>query len=417
MTENTSWLSNLNEAIPVEAYGTNVCTYTVALEGWRRGLTLKFFTKFIGEKWNLRFSLSNSSGREREFAVSRGDLVTQGAIKICSDNNLTREFLSDANISMLDENEHFIGEDYRIYVIEDKIIGAVKKLPANVTGNGSKTIKQLINEKNIEREENPYLKGRPIKIDKELKNYLQSLNLSLESVPEKGQRVFLSKDSNITAGGESIDVTDELTPEIKSMAIQALNAIPGLVQGAVEMKVNQENNSAVVLNISSKADISLHLFPVEGEARDIPAAIIDYYFPETKDANKKTNLFFDFKSISKPLEAGLLQEVMVPSVPEFRHQAKSFTVSGEVQSASYREWVQGKAISLKLNGFTKELLSGKVQVVISGPKAKMEKFEVIINTKSPKAANVTQVTEKLYKKPIKIGFEIKSKANKKISRK
>lgn len=470
MENQATWLSHLENAIPAEAYGYKVCTYAVALEGWRRGLSLKFFRSFIDNKWSLRYTLSNDK-REHSFAVSRGDLVTKGAMKICIDKNLTKEFLSDAAVpvaegksfeketddsdivnyasfigyplvikptgggagkgviaNILNEEdlksalkyvrktlnfpeiiieEHVDGEDCRVYVIEDEIIGAVKRIPANVIGDGKHTIRELIDLKNTERESNPYLKGRSIKINNELRTHLSSLALTLDSIPEAGKQIFLSEKCNVSNGGEPIDVTDELTPEIRETAIKALNAIPGLVQGAVDMIISREDNKGVVLEVNSKADISLHLFPVSGQARDIPSAILDYYFPETKSVTKKTNLYFDFKSIKEPLESGLFKEVIVAPVPNFKHQVKSFTVSGDVQGVGYREWVRKKAISLKLNGFTKILKSGKGFVVVSGPKEKIEAFRKVVNHKGPKNAKVERVSEKTYLKPVKIGFEVK----------
>ncbi|ART78083.1 Cyanophycin synthetase [Sutcliffiella horikoshii] len=473
MTVNTTteWLPHLTNAIPQEAYGYKICTYTVALEGWRRGLELFFYSSFINGKLNLRYSLSNGK-KTHHFSATRGDLTTKGAVKICINKNLTKEFLSDAGVSVplgdnFDETatddqivevakkigfplvvkpsdgsagkgvvaniqneqelrealvyvrknlklpavmlEQFVkGEDFRIYVIEDRVLGAVTRIPANVIGDGKSTIKELVEAKNINRDKNPYMFNKPIRLNNEAKKLLTALNLNFNSVLEEGRRIFLAEKSNVSAGGDPVDITNTLTPEIKEMAIGALNAIPGLVQGAVDMVVNKETNNGVVLEINSKAEVSLHTFPAEGEPRDLPSDIIDYYFPETKNMVniRNTKLFFDFDSIIQPIEAGLFKEIKVPNVPKYKHKVRAIRVSGKVQNVGYRKWVMKKAISLKLNGYAKNLKNGDVLVVVSGPSDNLEKMRKTLDKTSPKDATVKNVTEKSYSKPIKIGFTI-----------
>lgn len=473
MTGNTAtkWLPHLIDAVPQEAYGYKICTYTVALEGWRRGLELVFYSNFLSGKLNLKYSLSDGK-KTHHFSATRGDLTTKGAVKICIDKNLTKEFLSEAGVSVplgdnFDETatdeeivnvakkigfplvvkpsdgsagkgvvaniqseeelraalvyvrkdlklpavmvEQFVkGEDFRIYVIEDRVMGAVTRIPANVIGDGKSTIKELVEAKNIKRDENPYMFNRPIRLNNEAKKLLTALNLNVNSVLEEGRRIFLAEKSNISAGGDPVDITDTLTPKIKEMAIRALNAIPGLVQGAVDMVVNKEANNGVVLEINSKAEVSLHTFPAEGEPRDLPSDIIDYYFPETKNIvnNRNTKLFFDFASIKQVLETGIFKEVKVPNVPKYNHKVRAIRISGKVQNVGYRKWVMGKAISLKLNGYAKNLKNGDVLVVVSGPSANLEKMRNTLDNASPKSAQVERITEKSYLKPIQIGFTI-----------
>lgn len=72
IAQKKNWLEHLNHAVPLTAYGIPLSLYTVALEGWRRGLTLKFFHKHYNNKWNLRFTLKSDKGREREFVPQAG---------------------------------------------------------------------------------------------------------------------------------------------------------------------------------------------------------------------------------------------------------------------------------------------------------------------------------------------------------
>ena len=79
-----------------------------------------------------------------------------------------------------------------------------------MVGDGFNSIKNLIDMKNRERRKNPNLYLNPIKIDQELLNTIHSSGFTLESIPEEGERIFLRNNSNVSMGGDPIDVTDEL---------------------------------------------------------------------------------------------------------------------------------------------------------------------------------------------------------------
>ncbi|WP_078594233.1 acylphosphatase [Evansella clarkii] len=471
MGDGKKWLQHLENAVPKEAYGYKLCMYTIALEGWRRGLDLKFFNIYIENKVTVRFSLG-SGDKEFKFAVSRGSIVTSEAIRICVDKTRTKDYLFKAGVSVpqgknfteetSDETivnysqtlgfplvlkpsdggmgkgvipniknesemkealqyvrgdlnykevivEQYVkGDDFRIYVVGDRVAGAVTRIPANILGNGKNTINELIKFKNIERKKNPYLYSRLIKKDRELLNFIKAAGYTLDSVPEEGKRIFLREKSNVSAGGDPVEITEELTPEIKNMAINAIKAVPGLVQGAVDMVVDKKNNTGVVLEINSKAQIAAHLYPEKGNAQDVPAAIIDYYFPETIDnqGKKLSNYYFDFKSILSPLSNGLMKEVKVPPAPKYNYPVKKYIISGKVQGVGYRKWLQKKALSLKINGYVKNLKNGKVVIFAAGRKENIHTFTDIINNQSPKKAKVRKVKESDGNKPVKVGFEI-----------
>nr|WP_175476159.1 acylphosphatase [Evansella caseinilytica] len=473
MDKKFNWLQHLDDSIPSSAYGYKLCIYSIALEGWRRGLRLKFFNVFRKDrgttKLTVRFSLSYN-GKEHKFAVSRGDLVSKQAISICVDKDKTKEYLLKANVSVPEgksfgsssSNEEIVeyfktlnypvvlkptdagggkgvitnitniveleealnlvrtelqykdvilekyiqGEDHRIYVIGDNVIGVYKRIAANVIGDGEKNIDELIDIKNKERKKNPYLFGRLIKKDKEMDNFLKARGLTLKSVPKKGDRVFLREKGSLSAGGEPIDVTDKIPNHIKKTAIDAARAIPGLPQCAVDMIIDKESNIGVVNEVNSKPQISNHLYPVEGYARDIPKAIIDYYFPETIKESRKDCFYFDFDNFLPLLINGFVEEVVVPCVPKGEIVKKKLTVSGSLPAIGYKKWIKKAAHSLRLNGFVESPKTGKLIVVVAGEKESINKFKTKLQTQSPVELDKLNITEEEWGKTIKIGFEI-----------
>src|SRR5699024_6537913 len=157
------------------------------------------------------------------------------------------------------------GEEFRIYVIEDKVLGAMNRRPANITGDGIQTVRQLIHEKNEMRKLNPHLTSRLIKIDREIEVLLEEKEYDLNWIPKYGEVVYVREKSNLSTGGEAVDVTDALTDELKEIAINAGKAIPGLKHYGVDMIVSDDRKEGVILEVNTRPGLGGHLFPGEGK--------------------------------------------------------------------------------------------------------------------------------------------------------
>src|SRR5690625_7824770 len=109
----------------------------------------------------------------------------------------------------------------------------MNRRPASVTGDGVQTIRKLIHEKNKFRRINPHLTNRLIRIDMEIENRLEPKGYTLNAIPKEGELIYVRQKSNLSTGGDAVNVTDELTPALEAIAINAAKAIPGLThQGA-----------------------------------------------------------------------------------------------------------------------------------------------------------------------------------------
>lgn len=464
------WLPHLENAVPVKGYGNRLSMYLIALEGWRRGLTVKFFTvDDPDQRLLVRYSLSDGK-KEHKFVSSQGDKLTDEAFEICDNKDLTKQVLAKAGVPVpegkrfeadvpdeeivryaaslgfplvlkpISENagkgvfaniqdeealrnalvhvrqelnyldvivERFIpGKEFRIFIVGDKVIGAVNRIPANIMGDGINTIEKLIEIKNQERRKNPNLYRNLIEVDEEILTTIRSRGYSLTSVPEKGERLFLRNKSNVSMGGEPVDVTDQLTPELIKIATRASEAIPGLAQCGLDMIVNEETNSGVVIEINTKPMLGLHMFPVVGKARDVVKATVDHYFPETAHL-EKSNLYFDFRDVLQFFRSKATTEVTLTPAPEGKTYAKRYIVSGNVQGVGYRNWIRRQALKQNLHGFTRNLKNGKVVVVVAGQDENVvDEFK---NTcfQGPEKAKVENVTAYDWDQPVKIGFEIR----------
>ena len=121
--------------------------------------------------------------------------------------------------------EEFIkGTEYRFFVLNDQVLAVLLRIPANVKGDGKHTIEELVMQKN----RNP-LRGRdhrtPLELIQlgELENLmLKGQGYRMDSIPQKDEIVYLRENSNVSTGGDSIDVTDQIPDDYKKIAVDAV---------------------------------------------------------------------------------------------------------------------------------------------------------------------------------------------------
>src|SRR5699024_10087409 len=105
------------------------------------------------------------------------------------------------------------------------------RVPPNIVGDGVHTIRQLIEEKNKIKRQNPRLISCLIEINDETLESIHLKGYVLDSVLGEGEQLFLSEISNISIGGDPISVTDTIPDSVKNLAVKALHAVPGLEHG------------------------------------------------------------------------------------------------------------------------------------------------------------------------------------------
>ena len=334
----------------------------------------------------------------------------KGVVTNIQSEESLREVLVD--IKSNEEYDDFIiekyvsGYDLRVYVVNDLVAGATKRVPANITGDGVNTIGELIKLKNKQRAQNPHLATKLIEVNEEMIGFLKKQELTIDSIPATGIITYLTGKSNISAGGDSIDYTDILGEKEKQVAIDAVKAISGLTQAGVDLVVDDDQTH--VIEINATADIMMHILPLSGSPRNIPAAIIDNYFPETIGmAEGRTKIYFDYKKINNLLRPRLVQEVKLPNAPEGKLYAKRYVVSGKVQKVGYRNWIRKEALKHDLNGYTRNLKGGKVVVVVASEDKELVSSFKAVCLSGPSRAEVAEVREYNWDSQIKLGFEIR----------
>lgn len=181
----------------------------------------------------------------------------------------------------------FTGTEFRVLTNREKVLAVLKRVPANIVGDGESNIQKLIKQKNKHPSRQPDTVGPshlPIRIDKKLKQNLEEQGLDLRSVPNKGAQIFLRKVSNISRGGDGIDVTDTVHPSVKDIALKTIRAIPGLEFAGIDfmttdVTAEQNNSTYIIVEINSSPGFDIHDMPYTGKNRQTAAAFLRLLFP------------------------------------------------------------------------------------------------------------------------------------------
>ena len=200
----------------------------------------------------------------------------------------SKKFSSEEDAGVIIE-EMFTGKEYRVTATREKVVAVLHRIPANVVGDGTKTVNQLVDEKNADPRRGRDLNYALFIIEKNqaMTDTLAEQNLTLESVPAAGQHVALRKVSNIMQGGDSIDLTDKVHPSVKEIAVKAMNAIPGLGFAGVDFMskdifAEQTPDNYIIIEINSSPGICIHEFPYEGQKRYTDREFLFVMYPELR---------------------------------------------------------------------------------------------------------------------------------------
>ena len=182
--------------------------------------------------------------------------------------------------------EKFItGHDFRILVIDNKMVASAQRVPANVVGDGKQNIQQLIDETNKDPRrgyghENVLTE---ITVDRDTTDLLDKKGYNLETVPQKSEVVYLKSTANLSTGGTSIDITDMIHPENVFLA-ERISRVIGLDVCGIDIMAKNltqplKENGGVVLEVNAAPGFRMHLAPSEGLARNVAAPVIDMLYP------------------------------------------------------------------------------------------------------------------------------------------
>lgn len=184
--------------------------------------------------------------------------------------------------------KYITGYDFRVLVINNKMVAAARRVPAHVVGDGEMNLQQLIDKENQDPRrgyghENVLTE---IAIDKDTTELLEKLNYTLDTVPQKGEVVYLKSTANLSTGGTSIDVTDMVHPENITMA-ERISKIIGLDVCGIDIMAENltqplKESGGAIIEVNAAPGFRMHLAPSEGLPRNVAAPVVDMLYPQGK---------------------------------------------------------------------------------------------------------------------------------------
>ena len=161
-------------------------------------------------------------------------------------------------------------------------------MPANVKGDGQHTIRELVVTKNT----NP-LRGRDhrsplerIKLGEIELLMLEQQGYKADDVLPKGVQVFLRCNSNISTGGDSVDVTEIMHTSYKELATETATAMGAWVCGVdliisdSTLPASKKESNCTCIELNFNPSMYMHTYCAEGPGQSIASNILAKLFPE-----------------------------------------------------------------------------------------------------------------------------------------
>ena len=183
--------------------------------------------------------------------------------------------------------ERFLpGQDFRLLVVNDRLIAAAQRRPAMVVGDGKHTIRDLVMMVNGDprRGHGHGSSLTRIRLDEAALLTLTKQALTWESVPGPGQEVLLRDNSNLSTGGTATDVTDDVHPDNAAVAVLAARTL-GLDIAGVDVVCRSirrplTEQGGGIVEVNAAPGLRMHIAPSEGKARPVGEAIVDMLFDD-----------------------------------------------------------------------------------------------------------------------------------------
>lgn len=181
------------------------------------------------------------------------------------------------------------GHDYRVLVVGGKVASASRREPAQVLGDGTHTIAELVAIANLDprRGEHHANVLSKIKLDAIALQVLADKGYTPDSVPPAGQVVLIRRNANLSTGGTAIDVTERVHPAVAARCVEAAKMvgldIAGIDVVAQDISTPLEEQSGVIVEVNAAPGLRMHLAPSVGVARPVGHDIMNMMFEPGND--------------------------------------------------------------------------------------------------------------------------------------
>ena len=177
------------------------------------------------------------------------------------------------------------GYDHRMLVVGGKLIAAARRIPGSITGDGQHTVEELVDKTNADPRRGIGFENVLVKLtlDDAATKLLTDRGYTKDSIPKKGEQVFLRHTANISTGGTALDVSEQVHPDNRHMAELAAEAVGLEVVGVdfITRDIAQSHLEigGAICEVNKSPGLRPHWVAAGGEQRDTVGPILDLKFP------------------------------------------------------------------------------------------------------------------------------------------
>ncbi|MGB3544961.1 cyanophycin synthetase family protein, partial [Rubrivirga sp.] len=219
--------------------------------------------------------LNANHGRGVSIRLTKDEQVTKG-FDHASQHGTSSGVLVESFVS---------GFDHRMLVVNGQLVAVAKRVPGHVVGDGTHTIEELVeivnddprrgvgHEKVLTR----------LQFDAQAERLMTKAGVTTDTVLEDGRTFYLRSTANLSTGGTAIDLTDQVHPDNREMAVRAVKAV-GLDVGGVDFLSDDVTQSwrevgGAIVEVNAAPGFRMHVAPSEGTPRDVAGPVLDMLYP------------------------------------------------------------------------------------------------------------------------------------------
>ncbi|BBD59781.1 cyanophycin synthetase-like protein [Nostoc sp. HK-01] len=151
----------------------------------------------------------------------------------------------------------YVGNDYRIVVMDDEVLAVYQRIPLCVVGDGKSTILELTQQKSKDFTTN----GRKNNIDVHdfrIKRKLKRQKLKLDSVIPENHVVYLLDNANLSSGGDGVDLTESIHPDFQKLAINVTKDMGLRLSGLdiITEDITMPMNNYVIIEVNGSPGLT-----------------------------------------------------------------------------------------------------------------------------------------------------------------
>ncbi len=178
--------------------------------------------------------------------------------------------------------EQFVdGVDIRVIVIGYKVVAAAIRKPAEIVGDGVRTVRELI-ERQSRRRERATDGESSIPLDAETERCVKARGQSLDAVLAEDQRLLVRRTANLHTGGTIHDVTDSLHSTLVDASVRAARVLDIPVVGIDFIAPDPRKPDYVIIEANERPGLANH------EPQPVAERFLDLLFPQSIPREMRT---------------------------------------------------------------------------------------------------------------------------------